>query len=285
MRYKKLTAYNRSLPALLICLAFLIACTREQGQGEDVIAQVNEAKLTRAELETSVPRGISSEQRAALKRDLMEKWIEDQIYYQTAVDDGFSLSAEEKKLLERYERRLLVQKFLDARINRTYKVNDQEIVDYYDQHKDEFIWKTEHAHIVHVLVENRDKALFTQIRKSKDLMSIIKTYFLDQQSNTAKPVGDLGYVKLSEFPDKVAGEIRKLRTGSISKPIRTEFGYHFVQLLDLPKVGDHKDLDLVRDEIRSRIQLLKRRQGMRALKRQLLTNFKIQTDLTKLNQP
>lgn len=259
-------------------------CSTNGNNKSDVVAQVNLAQISNSELEAAIPEGSSGEVKLALKRNLMEKWIEEEIFYQVALDEGLSLSEDEDLLVRNYEKRLLIQKFLDIRLSNNYRVLDQEIEDYYDLHKREFTWDDEYVHLIHLVIENDDNVIKSEIKGSKNLLEIIKKNFLDQQSTPERPIGDLGYQKLSEFPAPIIRKVRSLKTGNISGPIKTDYGYHYIQLLDLQKEGAIKDLDICRDEIYLRLQLYKRNEEIKSLKQSLRAGFTIQTDLSKLSQ-
>ena len=76
-----------------------------------------------------------------------------------------------------------------------------------------------------------------------------------------------------------------MRTGNISGPLKTKYGYHYIQLIDRQNKGDTKELDLVRGEIIMRLQLSKRNEAIENLKRELRPRFTIQTDLSKVSEP
>ena len=187
--------------------------------------------------------------------------------------------------MEAYRKRLLIEKYLAKHLNRTYRVLDQEIEDYYKQHEQEFVWNEDHVHLIHLVMDNDDRVIRTEVGNSKDLLEVIRKNFFDQKSTPERPIGDLGYIRLSILPEKLASRIRTMRTGTIQGPIKTEYGYHYVQLMDYQKAGTIKALDIVRNEIIERIKLQKRKNELDELMRTLRTNFTIQTDLSKLAQP
>ena len=270
---------------LLISTGILITgCTNKSNSKGNVVAQVNEAQITNAELEAAIPEGSSPEVKLALKRNLMEKWIEEEIFYQVALEEGLSLSEQEMLLVKNYKKRLLVQKYIDTRLSYNYRILDQEVEDYYNKHQREFVWDDETVHIIHLILENDDSAIKSEIRQSKDLMEVIKKNFFDQQSTPERPIGDLGYQKLSEFPNTIQRRIRNLKTGNISGPLKTNYGYHYIQLLDYQKKGAKKELDLARDEIYMRLQFLNRNEEIKNIKQSLRSGFTIQTDLSKLSE-
>lgn len=270
---------------LLISTGILITgCTNKSNSKGNVVAQVNEAQITNTELEAAIPEGSSPEVKLALKRNLMEKWIEEEIFYQVALEEGLSLSEQEMLLVKNYEKRLLVQKYIDTRLSHNYRILDQEVEDYYNKHQREFVWDDETVHIIHLVLDNDDSAIKSEIRQSKDLMEVIKKNFFDQQSTPERPIGDLGYQKLSEFPNTIQRRIRNLKTGNISGPLKTKYGYHYIQLLDFQKKGAIKDLDLARHEIYMRLQFFNRNEEIKNIKQSLRSGFTIQTDLSKLSE-
>ena len=270
---------------LLISTSILITgCTNKSNSKGNVVAQVNEAQITNTEIDAAIPEGSSPELKLALKRNLMEKWIEEEIFYQVALEEGLSLSEQEMLLVKNYEKRLLVQKYIDTRLSHNYRILDQEVEDYYNKHQREFVWDDETVHIIHLVLDNDDSAIKSEIRQSKDLMEVIKKNFFDQQSTPERPIGDLGYQKLSEFPNTIQRRIRNLKTGHISGPLKTNYGYHYIQLLDYQKKGAIKEIDLARDEIYMRLQFLNRNEEIKNIKQSLRSGFTIQTDLSKLSE-
>lgn len=261
---------------------FSINCQPEKNESANVIAQVNDASITLEELESKIPTGTNEEIKLALMRQFMEQWVEEEIFYQTAQNENLKYTTNELVLIKDFRRRLLIQSFIEAKINKNYRVLDKEIEDYYRQHKEEFVWNEDNVHIIHLVIENRESKIFEEIRKSKDLLEIIKSYYFEMQSTAARPIGDLGYNKLSDLPEQLSKKVKELSTGTISKPIKLTDGYHFIQLLDYQKKGNRKNLDVVKDEIRLRLNIIKRKQELSKLKRELQANFDIQTDISKL---
>jgi len=261
----------------------ILSCSKSPDEKGNIVAQVNTATLSNSELESSIPEETSDEVKSALKRNLIDNWIEDEIFRQTALEEGLTLSEKEKDMIKNYERSVLVQKFLESRLKDQYRILDQEIEDYYDKHRNEFIWDDDYVHIIHLVMENDDVAIKSEIRNSKSLMDVIKKNFLDQQSTPERPIGDLKYQKLNEFPAEIVRRLKNMKTGNISGPVRTKFGYHYFQLLDNQKKGKIKELDIVRNEIVARLQLTKRNEEIEKLKNTLRPRFTIQTDLSKVS--
>ncbi len=260
----------------------IITCNTKDENRVDVVAQVNESFMTNAELEESITDAATPDIKMALKRKLMEKWIEDEIFYQAANEEGIVLTPYEENLILTYRKRLLIEKYLAKYLNKNYRVLDQEIEDYYSNHRREFVWNADNVNIVHLVLDNDDRVIKNEIRASKDLMEVINKNFFDQKSTSERPIGNLGYVRISDLPAALASRVKNTKTGTIRGPIQTELGYHYFQLLDYQKEGNIKELDIVKDEIVHRIQIQKRRNEVENIKKSLRQNYNIQTDLSKL---
>jgi len=274
--------------AIFLILIFgltLFTCSTKSENRPDVVAQVNKSVMTNEELEEAITDAASPDIKTALKRKLMEKWIEDEIFYQAAISEEISLTHYEENLILNYRKRLLIENYLAKYINKNYRVLDQEIEDYYSNHRREFFWDTDYVNIIHLVLENDERVIKNEIRASKDLMEVIKKNFFDQKSTNERPIGNLGYVRVTDLPSGLASRVKNTKTGTIRGPIKTDLGYHYFQLLDYQKEGNLKELDVVKDEIVHRIRIQKRRNEIENLKRSLRQNYNIQTDLSKLTSP
>ena len=272
------------LLALALATGGLTSCSKKEHMKADVVAQVNLTQMTTRDLEIAIPQTVTVEVAAALKRKLVEKWIEDEIFYQTAMNEGIALSDDEVQQVENYRRSLLVGKYLDKYVNLNYRPLDQEIENYYNQHRREFVWQDEYVHLIHLILDTDDQTIKEEISKSVNLIEVIKNNFMDQQSSAWRPIGDLGYIKLSELPPRLVQTIKQAPTGAIRGPIKTDYGYHYIQVIDLQPAGAQQELEVVKDEIVMRLKIEQRLREIEKLKQNLQPKFTIQTDLSKLNQ-
>jgi peptidyl-prolyl cis-trans isomerase SurA len=68
-----------------------------------------------------------------------------------------------------------------------------------------------------------------QIQQGGDFASFAKTY---SQDGSASQGGDLGWISPGETVPEFERAMNQLKPGQISEPIRTEFGYHLIVVLD-----------------------------------------------------
>ena len=260
----------------------LISCRREAEIPEDLVAQVNDHYLGLTQVNQSMPEGIPDDLALSLKKNLISKWVENETLYQVALDENITLDEFQQFLVEEYRKSLIIQNYLNQKLNLSYNISAREIEDYYKAHQEEFRRTEDEAHIVHLFMDQYDKAIFKEIRSADNLLQIIKKYYFDEKSNIEQPNGDLGYVPLSELPAALVKEIKRLKTGKISRPVKIGDGYHFVQLIDYQKKGSIRDLTLVEDEIILRLKKRKRDEMYQQLIQEAQKKVQIQTYLSKI---
>lgn len=273
---------NNTLTGLAILLLTLAGCNQKKELPTDMVAQVNDAYLLNSSVNQSVPAGMDADAALPMKKMVIKKWVDDEVIYQTARKEGLDLTPAEKFMVDNYAKSLIIQKYLDAHLNKNYRISQKEIEDMYRRQKKEFVRKTDEVHLIHLYMGKRDRAIFKEISASRDLMKIIRKYYFDTRSTPDNPNADLGYVAVNSLPKAIQNTIKRLKTGAISKPIRIKGGYHFVQLLDKQKKGSVIDMELVRDELIRRLKWQKREDELNRLKNQLKEKFQVQTYLSKV---
>jgi hypothetical protein len=107
----------------------------------EVVARVGEHRLHRAQLESYIPAGVSSEDSVGLAQQYIRAWAEDLLLLDMADEQ---LTKEEKDVteeLESYRRSLLKYRYEQLYINQRLDtlVTDEEVSAYYEANPDKFI--------------------------------------------------------------------------------------------------------------------------------------------------
>jgi peptidyl-prolyl cis-trans isomerase D len=119
----------------------------------------------------------------------------------------------------------------------TVEVSDEDVLAQYEAEIAEAQDKTE-RHAAHILIEEKEDRshqavldeIKTKISAGEDFSALAKTYSADVGS--AAQGGDVGVTAGDSFVPEFEEALKKLTVGGVSEPIKTQFGYHLIKLLD-----------------------------------------------------
>ena len=136
-------------------------------------------------------------------------------------------------------------------------INDEELIAYYENNKGIFN-PNESFTASHILLkdENKAKQVYQEIKDGLEFSEAAKKYSIDPSGANG---GDLGTfprgVMVKEFQDG----LDSLKVGEISKPIKSQFGYHIIYLKDKNEVKE-KPFDQVKDQVYQTLLMIKRQE-------------------------
>lgn len=258
-------------PAVVAVAVLLAAgaCEHPEGQGA-IAARVGDAVLTMEELDSQLDEGLPSAVAAVERRQLVEAWIDEELFYQEALTRNLERSPRVRTALEASRRNLLIAHLLDAEFDGAeIEVSEAAIQDHYDSHRDDFLLTRPQVRVRHILVGTRRDANARRQALNRGALfeEVARAHSRDQESKYDG--GDLGYFTSQDDP--VLWEAcESLELNSISKPVRTEYGYHIFQLLDRQEAGTVRDLDKqVRAEIVEQLVRAEHQRRLAAFSRRL----------------
>jgi len=200
-----------------------------------VLASVNGDKLTAQELDSLSPEGFEITRENLPK--ILDKWVSNTLMYQEAQRRGVDKEPQVQAYLKRLERDYLVNELLD-RLTSSIKVGPDQLMQYFNQHKEEFSYEVKITRIVMAdsLVAAQTVA---ELKAGADFMKLAKERSQDllleagQESRYfARNVGD---PRMGGDPD-VAEAIFALSPGQVSDVVPSQEGYQIIKLVDKKKV-------------------------------------------------
>jgi len=270
--------FKKPAVSFLLIFTLMAGCNGTAPQARDIVAKVDDAYLTRDIVITLIPENLNGKDREFFMKRVIEQWIDNQTLAQKASQEGIELSAKDEWQLNNIEIDMLATKYLDSKIKTNFMPTDKDIEDYYNANPEQFKRRYDEVHLVHVYFEQLDKTIQREIRQSKSLLDVITKNYLDRQINRVmEPNGDLGYLPMDQMRDKFKKAIRGTKTGVIYGPIRTDDGYHYLQVLDRQPAGSIRDLEIVRDEVITYLKVAKRHQAIKLLKEETRKEFSVET--------
>jgi parvulin-like peptidyl-prolyl isomerase len=153
-------------------------------------------------------------------------------------------------------RQQLISQALFKKVTGNVKASDADIKEYYDTHKTQYV-QPESREVRHILVTKKALAdsLYQQLKSGGNFAKLAKQYSKDPGS--AANGGKLTVSKGQTVPqfDKTAFS---LKTGQISQPVHTQYGYHIIQALSGVKAATTTKLSQVRASIRQQLEQQKK---------------------------
>jgi parvulin-like peptidyl-prolyl isomerase len=154
----------------------------------------------------------------------------------------------------------LVSEKIFAQVTRDVKVSDAEVQKYYNENKEQYS-QPESRDVRHILVKTKAKAddLAAQLENGADFAALAKQHSTDTGSkqNGGKLTISRGQT-VAPF-DKTAFA---LKTGDVSPPVKTEFGYHIIEALTEVKPAKTTPLKDVQESIRQQLLQTKKNEAM-----------------------
>ncbi len=141
----------------------------------------------------------------------------------------------------------LLSEKIFKKVGSNVKVTDADIQAYYDSHPELYEQKASRD-VRHILVASKSVAddLYRQLKGGANFAALAKKYSTDP--GTKEVGGKLTIQRGQTVPpfEKVAF---KLKVGEISKPVKTQFGWHIIEGLTTEKAGTKTPLKSVRQQI------------------------------------
>ena len=311
------------LASALALLVSVLSCTSKQ-EGADVMATVNGRNISRTEVDkyynnqtADAPQKPGQEQADSLRLSILRELIDNEILMQRAEKMGLMATDEEinsklaeikapytqeefdKRLKDRnltlddfkrdLRRSITIEKVLNKEINSKINISDEDITNYYNQHKAEFNLIEPQYHLAQILVTTQPNPQVKNVKaqneadarkkiqmienrldSGEDFATVAMSY--SEQPETSQNGGDLGFVPESSLKtDKTAYDaVNRLKPGQYTAVLlvgdpnsHQTYGFRIVKLISKEAAGQRELKDprvqqAIREQLRDRReQLLK----------------------------
>ena len=234
---------------------------------ETVIASIGEEKITAgefAQLIDTLPEQVRNQARGPQRRQMAENLIKVKVIAQEArrqktdQDKGFKTQAA-------YQMENLLAVYFLNNYLKTAKVAEEDLKKYYEEHKHEYeTMRARHVLIrfkgsrVPLKADQKDlteeealekaQAVRKRLLAGADFAQVAKEESDDTGSGTNG--GNLGEFKHGSMVPQFDEAASKLPLNEISEPVKTQYGYHIIQV----QARETKTFDEVKDEIEKKIR-------------------------------
>lgn len=222
-----------------------------------LLAEVNGKKIYEDDV-FHLLAGIEDKQRFNSKEGfniLTDELVNQELILQNAKENNFDQEDEFRQRLEEVKNDML-KNYAMHKIFNEVTINDDEVLDYYNKNKDTLFSPTTYT-ASHILVEDENKAnkILEEIENGLDFAEAAKKYSLDPSKDNG---GSLGTFPKGVMVPEFQEGLDKLSIGEVSKPVKSQFGYHLIKLDD--KKVNEQNFEDIKDNVRSTYEMIKRQE-------------------------
>ena len=262
----------------VLAIILLFACAKKEEKQASYLAKVGNSVITEADLEREIKNLPDFVQKMFEGTSGREKFLEElvkrELLYQEALKKGLDKDLAYQKKLEDFKKINLVGILLEKEIESKAKVSDKEIRDYYEKHKEDFapVNQVRLSRIV-VNTEGEAQEVLERLKKGEDFAQVAKKSSIDTVS--AKKGGDLGIFSRGEIPPEFQVVATRLKTGEISKPIKTKSGYEIIKVTD-KKMGQVIEFEKIKNLISQNLLAEKQKESFDSYIEGLKKKYKVE---------
>lgn len=205
-----------------------------------VLATVGDKEITNLDLENAI-RTMDQYQAMHFsteegKKRLLEDLISQELFYIEAMENGLDKEEVFIKELENVKANLIKQVAIGNVLN-SITITDEEKHAFFEENKASFA-KPESASAKHILVDDEEKAneLLAKIKAGDITFEDAAREHSTCPSNQSG--GDLGTFSRGQMVPEFEEVVFTMEPGTVSEPVKTQFGYHIIKLDELQAAGE-----------------------------------------------
>jgi parvulin-like peptidyl-prolyl isomerase len=237
---------------LLGLLAALTAC-QKSGSQPVVLAQVEDSKLTLAELRETFPAEYEKVLPREQYLDVIQRWIDDEAVYLEALERKLDEDPQIRRKLERLRRRMIIEEFLARETGGGADAEPDEgaMTRYYENNKADFLRKGPEFRYLHIRLNTLKEALAVRSKvRGDNFATLAAQSSLDSTPDLSEPP----FRKAAEVPPCLH-DVLDARPGWLSSPVSCPDGVYLVKLLDRIEAGTPLPFHEVRAAIAARLSM------------------------------
>ena len=213
---------------------------------ETILASFEEQTITLGEF-NQLWEEVPEEYKLQLDKNMiLDQVISEKLLIQEAKNMGLEEDNDVLEQIQKMTEQILVQVLIEREILDKTKVNDEEVLEYYEQNKDSFTEK-EQVYLYNILLETEEEAqdILEQLKAGGDFSEIAQER---STGPSAAQGGDLGYLPKGTIIPEIEEVVFALELEELSEVIKTDFGFHILKITE-KKPETVKTLEEVKEDI------------------------------------
>lgn len=207
------------------------------------------------------------------KSMVLDQMISEKLLIQEAKNMGLEEDNDVLEQIKKISEQILVQVLIEREILDKAKIDDEEILEYYEQNKDSFTEK-EQVYLYNILLETEEEAqdILEQLKAGGDFSEIA----IEKSAGpSAAQGGDLGYLTRGTMIPEIEEVIFALELEELSEVIKTDFGFHILKITE-KKSETVKNLEEVKEDIIQTLLPDKQKEAFESLLEELKNKSEIE---------
>ena len=213
---------------------------------ETILASFGDHTITLGEF-NQLWEEVPEEYKLQLDKSMMlDQMISEKLIIQEAKNMGLEEDNYVLEQIKKMTEQILVQALIEKEILDKVDVNDEEVLEYYEQNMDSFTEK-EQIHLYNILLETEEEAqdILAQLKAGGDFSEIAKE---KSTGPSAAQGGDLEYLSKGTIIPEIDEVVFGLEVEELSGIVKTDFGFHILKITD-KKPETVKTLEEVKEDI------------------------------------
>ena len=272
----------RRAALVLPFIALFAGCSRE-GPSRPYVARVGSVELR----EEDIAGPADSLARARGKSmAFINEWVVNELLYQEAQHRGMADTDELRKQLEATRKRLAIEALLEKEVygGGADEVSDDEVAAAFKKSVSSFTLREDVARVSYALFSERDEA--NQLRSSvlrgsswEDALAACQRDSVHGRELRAVARNQF-FTQATLFPDELWKLARTLPKEEVSYVVKTAAGYYVLTVHSIRHVGEAPEFEFVKNEVRERLLIERRRARYEQLVSDLRTKHKVEVNLS-----
>lgn len=206
------------------------------------------------------------------RNKLINELVMQELLYSDAIERNLQNDQEYIDVVNNMKDSMLKQYALRKLFNEI-TVSDDEVKEYYQKNANKYI-SDEMVKASHILVETEEKAneILKELTDGLSFEEAAKQY---SSCPSKEAGGDLGQFGKGQMVPEFDEKVFSMKTGELSEPVRTQFGYHIIKVTDsIPSKTD--SLEEVWEEVKKDCYLKKQEQAYINKQEELSKKYKVE---------
>ncbi len=246
--------FYTDLKVIVVLFVILLSNSCDKNKTESpIIAKVGESVLLLDQILNSIgPQSDTLFYGKQLERYVF-LWVDEELFYQAGVAEGFANSPEIQDELRKARRALIINNYLEKNLGEPTEIPEQNLDDYYQENQENFVRDEEEYRYSFLICKDKtySQTVLREIRKDSSFAGLVKRDYPEKILNIT---WDSKYVPLERVIPGIQRTIKRLNPGATYGPVASESGFIIFKLEEKYDPGTVRDFDLVKEKIRRLLQ-------------------------------